>query len=343
MNNDTITIDGSIGEGGGQILRTSLTLAAITGRKLVIENIRANRKKPGLMRQHRTCVLAAAKACNAKVEGSELGSTKLSFTPNSIQAGEFEFSIGTAGSTVLVAQTLMPILLFAAGESTVKLTGGTHNDMSPSLCFFTRSYLPVLKHMGVAVDVHQTSYGFNPAGGGVWQLKVKPLSKLKPVTIKEVELCEQDKQINVLHSKIPIKVCQREIETVCEKLNWPIDCASTVHAESPGAGNSVQVITQGQYHQNMIEVFGQYGLPADRVARRAAKQMNTFLHSQASVTVHLADQLLLPMALAGSGSFTTSKPSQHTLTNIAVIEQFLAIKIEVDQIDDFKWKITIES
>ena len=342
MNKETITIDGSIGEGGGQILRSSLTLAAITGKSLVINNIRANRRKPGLLRQHRTCVLAAARACHAVVEGSELGSTRLSFTPGNIQAGQFDFSIGTAGSTILVAQTLMPILLFAKEQSTVKFTGGTHNDMAPSLCFFRKSFLPVLNQMGVNCEVTQISYGFNPVGGGQWTLTANPVDKLTPLSIDAVDSQISDYQIITLFRKLSKNICESEINSVCKKLDWPDECASIKHAESKGPGNSLQLYVKGQYQQNMIEVFGQNGVAAETVANRAVKQIRTFLHSKTAVESHLADQLLLPLALAGGGSYTTTRPSQHTLTNIDVIKRFLAVDINIEQSSDVAWSVKIE-
>lgn len=342
MNKSPILIDGSIGEGGGQILRTSLSLSAITNRPLVIENIRANRRKPGLLRQHLTCVLAAAKACNAQIEGGELGSSRLSFTPNRITAGEFDFSIGTAGSTILVAQTLMPILWFAQGQSTVKLTGGTHNDMAPSLCFFRRSFLPVLKAMGIVCTVEQTSYGFNPVGGGHWQLTVNPVAKLKRLNIQATETCIDDYEVVTLFSKLPQNICDREIKATCAKLDWPLTVATKQHVESPGPGNSLQIMIKGQYHQNMIEVFGQHGVSAETVAARAVKKVKKLLNSKASVGSHLADQLLLPMALASGGSFTTTKPSEHTLTNIGIIERFLAVKISVEQQNQHLWTVKVK-
>jgi len=341
-----IIIDGSEGEGGGQILRTSLSLGAITGKTVRFENIRAKRRKPGLLRQHYTCVEAAKQACNAQVEGHELGSTTLTFKPGKISGGDFDFSIGSAGSTVLVAQTLLPILLFAPYASTARFKGGTHNDLSPSLCFFEHSYLAVLAQMGLNSKVTVESIGFNPAGGGSWQLDLSPCGKLKPLVLntsakgfaKQVQNC----QVNALISRVPQAVGKREIEVILNKTQWPQECAQVRHVESPGPGNSVQVTIKADGYSHWIEMFGQQGVPAESIAKKAYKMLNKFVFSEAAVEEHLADQLLLPMALAGKGQFTTLKPSQHTLTNIEVIKRFLDVQIDVEQLSDLLWQISIK-
>ena len=182
---DLKIIDGSQGEGGGQILRSSLALAMCTGTPIRIENIRAGRKKPGLMRQHLMCVLASQAVCGAKVEGAELRSTQLTFEPGEIKPGDYEFAIDTAGSTCLVFQTVLPALMMAEGVSTLKLSGGTHNMMAPSFDFIKRSFLPVMQSMGIDVSVTLDAYGFFPSGGGEWLATIKPASEVGTLALSE--------------------------------------------------------------------------------------------------------------------------------------------------------------
>ena len=170
--NDPITIDGSKGEGGGQMFRTSLSLSAAYGKPFEMLNIRANREKPGLKRQHLTCVRAVAQICGAQVEGDEVGSMRLSFKPGKIKDGTYQFDIGTAGSVMLVAQTVIPVLLRAEEPSTVTITGGTHVPFAPIWEFFAETYLPELRRMGARVEAELEQCGFYPAAGGVMKLRV---------------------------------------------------------------------------------------------------------------------------------------------------------------------------
>jgi len=166
MTKREIIIDGSEGEGGGQVLRTSLSLSAITGKPVRIENVRGKRKKPGLFRQHLTAFKAAAEICDATMEGAELGSPEIAFNPGEIKGGDYDFSIGSAGATNLVAQTILPILAHAPTESTIKITGGTHNHWAPTFDFLDQAFLPQFRKMGGRASLELGAYGFYPAGGG---------------------------------------------------------------------------------------------------------------------------------------------------------------------------------
>ncbi|WP_440903047.1 RNA 3'-terminal phosphate cyclase [Catenovulum sp. SX2] len=340
-----IQIDGAQGEGGGQVLRTALTLSAITKQPFELCNIRANRQKPGLLRQHLTSVLAAQQVCNAEVEGAELGSQKIVFTPNTITAGEFEFSIGTAGSTVLVCQTILPILALAETGSVIKFEGGTHNGMSPSLCFLQQSYLPLLRKMGVQSAVTEGKYGFYPAGGGSWKLEITPAKKWQQLHLNEQANLPQQHlesgQIKVLLSSLPNNIAEREITTAKKYLNWPDAQAQIKQVRANGPGNSFQISLLSKNHNSVFEVIGELRVSAEQVAKRCAGRVKKFIQANAAVEEHLADQLLLPMALAGGGCFTTTKPSLHTQTNIKVIQQFVNIDIQVNQIDELLWEITL--
>ena len=182
---DKIEIDGAMGEGGGQVLRTALSLAMVTGRAFQLQNIRAGRAKPGLGRQHLTAVNAAAHISQARVTGNELGSTKLDFAPRAIKAGEFTFNIGTAGSTILVLQTVLPALLQAERSSRVVIKGGTHNPAAPSFDFLSQTFLPLLRRMGANVEARLVRLGFVPAGGGCIEVDIDAPAQLIPIALNE--------------------------------------------------------------------------------------------------------------------------------------------------------------
>lgn len=341
-----LVIDGSQGEGGGQILRTALTLSILTQKNIELINLRSKRKRSGLLRQHLTSVLAAQEICGATTEGVELGSTHIRFSPGRVKPGHFHFVIGTAGSTVLVCQTILPVLALAKERSTVTFEGGTHNGMSPSLSFLEQSYLPILSHMGVKCDIQTISFGFSPAGGGKWQLSIEPTEKLSPVHLsepgsgyaQELHNCS----LHALISALPESIGWREIRTAQSILNWQGASSQVQDVVSSGPGNSFQLSIQSKVHRNVFEVVGELGVSAEKVAKRAARRVNTFLHAQAAVEEHLADQLLLLIALAGSGSFTTTKPSLHTITNIKVIKQITGTRIAIEQRNETLWYVYVE-
>lgn len=341
-----LTIDGSQGEGGGQVLRTALTLSILTQQSIELINIRVGRKKTGLLRQHLTCVLAAQEICEATTEGVELGATRILFSPGQVKSGDYQYAIGTAGSTVLVCQTIFPVLALAKGNSTVTFEGGTHNGMSPSLCFLEHSFLPVLKSMGVNCVVNTTKLGFYPAGGGKWQISIEPTQKLSPIHLSEAgshfAQSSENCSLTALVSLLPEAIGQREIATAKKILRWSDAKSQVQKVVTPGPGNSFQLSIKSKTHCSVFEMVGELGVSAERVAKRAAGRVNKFIHAEAAVEEHLADQLLLPIALAGSGSFTTTKPSLHTTTNIEVIKLILGVEIQIEQLNDVLWKVYLE-
>lgn len=342
-----LTIDGAQGEGGGQVLRTALSLSILTQTPIKLINIRAKRKKSGLLRQHLTSVLAAQQICNATTQGVKLGATSISFVPNQVKAGNYHFAIGTAGSTVLVCQTILPVLALADTPSTITFEGGTHNGMSPSLCFLKAAYLPVIKAMGVNSHITTSALGFYPAGGGKWQLTITPSTHFKPVKLlnagSEFAKNQQNCSFKSLLSDLPQNIGEKEIATGRAVLGWNNALGTIEHYKTNGSGNSFQTGIKGELFSNLFEQVGQLGVSSVKVAKRCTARVKTFLQAQAAVEAHLADQLLVPMALAGEGEFTTTMPSQHTLTNIAVIKQFLNISITVQQHSDLLWHITINN
>ena len=334
-----ITIDGSVGEGGGQILRSALALSMITGRPFAIEKIRAKRAKPGLLRQHLTCVIAAQQISGAKVTGAELRSTGLAFAPGPIQGGNYSFAIGTAGSTMLVFQTILPALLYANAPSRVQLSGGTHNPFAPTFDTLDRAFIPQLRRMGADVALTLNKPGFYPAGGGHWEAVVQP-GALMPILIEAAgQRLAQSIRADV--SVLPYLIAEREVATVAQLLNWPMACgqARTVRAE--GHGNVVMVEIASQHVTEVFTAFGERNLTAEAVAACVVDAVRDYLAADAPVGPYLADQLLLPLALAGGGAFVTSAPTQHTATNIAVIEKFLPVRFEMTRLDAKRWRVSV--
>jgi len=340
-----ITIDGSYGEGGGQILRTALALSLITGKPLRIEKIRAGRKNPGLLRQHLTSVQAAAKVGQAETTGVNLGSTQLTFTPGKITPGDYHFAIGTAGSATLVLQTVLPALMIADAPTTLTLEGGTHNPFAPPFDFLELAFLPLLKRMGVRVDADLINYGFYPAGGGKLEFTIHPVAK--PSELSRLDLPERgeirDRRARVVLCNLPRNIADRELNIVEKKLSWP---KKWHKVETPtnciAPGNFVSLEIECDYVTEVFTGFGERTVAAEAVADQATLAARRYLASEAAVGEYLADQLLLPMALAGGGRFTTLPPSRHTTTNIEIIKKFLDLEITCEQTTNRVWKIEIE-
>lgn len=322
---DVIELDGSIG--GGQVLRTALSLAMITGKALHIHHIRAKRSRPGLMRQHLTAVMAAAQVCGAQVEGAELNSQELRFSPGSIKGGDYRFAIGTAGSCTLVLQTLLPALLHASENSTVTISGGTHNPLAPPFDFLHLAWLPLLQRMGADVELQLLRHGFVPAGGGELRAVVKP-STLRPLHLPERgALLRQEAR--ALIAGIPGSVGERELLRVSKRLDIPTSGRNIVWLDpEQGPGNALLLQYDCEALTEVFCAFGQTGVRAEAVADRAVEPAREWLASSAAVAEHLADQLMLPMALAGGGSFSTVRMTEHMQSNMAVIEHFLPARFE---------------
>jgi RNA 3'-terminal phosphate cyclase (ATP) len=328
-----ITIDGSQGEGGGQVLRTALTLSLITGRPLRVKNIRAKRKKPGLMRQHLTAVHAAAAIGEADVECAGAGSQSLLFQPKAIKGGDYRFAIGTAGSCTLVLQTVLPALMSAGVEARLSLSGGTHNPLAPPADFLQRAYLPLLWRMGVDIDMSLSRYGFYPAGGGEVEFRLEAGNKLQPLNLLERGELRQA-STEALIAALPVRIAERELETVRRTMGWdPSQLQLRGLNNSQGPGNALVATIEHEYITEVFSAFGEKGVSAEKVAGKLCRQIKTYLEGVAPVGPHLADQLLLPLAIAG-GEFITANPTQHTLTNIETINTFLPGCLDMEETVD---------
>lgn len=336
-----LSIDGSFGEGGGQIIRTSCALSLITGKPFRIYNVRARRAKPGLQKQHLTAVLSAAEIGNAKVDGARVGSTEFSFVPGKITRGDYRFSIGTAGSATLVLQTLLLPLMIADGPSTVTLEGGTHNVHAPPFDFLEKTFLPLVGRMGPRVSIELERYGFYPPGGGRLSILIEPASSFERLDlIERGEILKRRARARVVN--LPTSIAERELAVVADELKWNEDellIEESKNALSPG--NILTIEIESEHLTEVITGMGERGVRAEVVAARAIKEAERYLETGAPVGEHLADQLLIPLALVGGGSFTTGPLSLHTTTNIEVIRKFLSIGIKAEQLEDEVWKIEV--
>lgn len=332
-----LTIDGSAGEGGGQVLRSSLALSLVTGRPFVIDHIRARRKKPGLMRQHLTAVNAATEVGRAEVKGASIGSSRLEFRPGKVASGTYTFSVGTAGSATLVLQTVLPALMLATGESNLTLEGGTHNPFAPPLDFLAKAYLPLVRRMGPKVTVNPASVrpGFYPAGGGHFTVHIEPADQLR-----RLELLERGdiraRRVTALVANLPKHIGQRECRVIAQKTGWNEACFTIDLVESSrGPGNVVLIELESEHVTEVFAGFGQLGVRAEAVAMRALDEARDYLAAGVPVGKHLADQLLLPLAIAahlgpGGGTFRTMALSPHATTHIEIIHRFLDLDTKIE-------------
>lgn len=323
-----IELDGATGEGGGQVLRTALTLSMITGQPFRIVNIRANRSKPGLMRQHLVAVQAAAEVCGASVTDAQVGSRSLTFVPHAIKAGNYQFAINSAGSCTLVLQTVVPALLFADGPSTVRISGGTHNPMAPPIEFLQRAYCPPLAAMGARVELALQRAGFYPAGGGVVTASVAPCAALKPI-----DLLERGERrggyAEAIVAGVPGDVGQRELACVGAGMGWgESELRMRGLPADQGPGNALLITLDYEHVTEVVVAFGEKSVRSEAVAKTALHEARRYIASGAAVGEHLADQLMLPLALAGGGSFTTAVVSGHAVTNAEVISRFLPLSFQ---------------
>lgn len=336
-----LTIDGSQGEGGGQILRTSLALSLVTGTPFRITRIRAGRKKPGLRRQHLTAVSAAAEIAHAQVTGAAIGSGELSFAPGEVVAGEYHFAVGTAGSTTLVLQTVLPALISAAGPSKLMLEGGTHNPHAPPFDFLQKTFLPIINRMGPRVAARLERPGFYPAGGGRFTVTIEPTARLAPIDLLERGPVGGHSAKAVV-ARLPRHIAERELAVIQRKMGWDAGCLHVEEVlDAPGPGNVVTIQIESEHVTEVFTGFGQRGVRAEAVADQAVRAAKRYLAADVPVGEFLADQLLLPFALAGGGSFRTLEPSLHVRTHIDVLAHFVGTQVSVERTSEQAWLVTV--
>lgn len=335
-----IELDGSQGEGGGQILRTALALSLITGQPFRIDNIRAKRPKPGLMRQHLACVQAAVAvgggvgqthALNKNGEPVQIGETSLSFTPSKVSAGDYEFAVGSAGSCMLVLQTVLWPLLMASEPSSLVLRGGTHNPMAPSLSYLQLLAQVFARLQGDIYTLELRRHGFYPAGGGQVGVRIFPPvgGITQPNLMQRGELVEM--YAECLHAGLPRGVAERELAVLKAALGWPDEqLRNRALRSNEGPGNALMVVLRYEHVTEVLTSYGDKGVSAEQVAGQVLQQVRRYQSSQAPVGEHLADQLMLPLALAcvqgKAGQYWATELTEHAKTNAQVIEKFLPVR-----------------
>ena len=326
-----VEIDGSRGEGGGQVLRTALALAVIERRKLRIHNVRAGRKKPGLQPQHLACVHAAARLCNGLARGPggaplEVGARELEFVPGDGMPDVLELDIGTAGSTTLLAQTILVPAIASGRALRAVFIGGTHNPLAPPFEFLDRVFAPHLRAMGADVTLTLVRPGFLPNGGGTIAVEIRP-SKLAPIDVVEAGPVVARRAIAIV-AGLPRHIAEREIACAQERLHDPV-CEVREHANAGPHNVFMAEVELASGARELATSHGRKGYPAEDVADDALDELEDFLEAGVPVGPHLADQLLLPLAVAGGGRFRTTPLSLHATTNIETIAHFLDIPIHV--------------
>jgi RNA 3'-terminal phosphate cyclase (ATP) len=337
-----ITIDGAAGEGGGQILRSALTLSMATGQPFRIVRIRANRPKPGMLRQHLTCVRAAMAISGAQVTGADIGSSELTFEPQQVRGGEYSFAINSAGSTTLVLQTVLPALVHAGAITVLRLQGGTHNPQAPPFEFIERAFLPLMRSIGWDVTAKLERPGFYPAGGGKLIALVGGAGPARPLRLTDRGVLVAW-HAEALVANLPSGIAEREVAAFGNALGWQQEMLSAREVKADGPGNVLMATLE---FDNVTEVVSSFGMPAvraERVGAEAAALIQAYIIDEMPVGEHLADQLLVPLALGAGGAFTTAQVSQHFETNRDIIRSFLGNVISVtDQEDGYLVQVTAQ-
>ena len=339
-----LRVDGAQGEGGGQLLRTALALSAVRGVPVEVHSIRARRKKPGLQAQHLTAVAALVQICRAQVEGASLGSQRVLFSPGAVQPGEYRFDVGTAGSTALVLQAILLPLALAPGPSRVTITGGTHVPWSPPVDYLQHVVLPVLAGMGVTARLRVDRWGFYPQGGGRVVVEVEGGADLQAVSLLfrggSTDLCGVSAVAN-----LPRKIAERQRDRVLQRLQGEGRTAEIelIETDAPGAGSFLSLVAETAGIPAGFSALGERGKPAQRVADEAVDALFDFLKAEAACDPHLADQLILPMALApGTSRLTTSRVTRHLLSTVQLAQQLLGCPVQVGGEEGSPGQVTIE-
>ena len=332
-----IEIDGSYGEGGGQILRSSLSLSILTGKACIIKNIRANRPNPGLRAQHLTAVRVAMEVSNADVKGLEIGSKRLEFHPGDIEEGRYHFDIGTAGSVTLVLQTILPISFLISRPIELSLRGGTDVKWSPTWDYFVNVYLPIISKIGVDVEAEILRRGFYPSGGGEVRARINPLKWYSPLNLDEQDYQDVEGVITVskLGEDIPRRIKHSIIDYLIRKgvsARIKVDRDDTSISE----GVSVTLWSCGKDSRVGSAHVGEKGLPSEKLGRLSADDILKEIESRASLDVHMADQVLIYLAYPSAhhqrfSRFLVREITNHARTNAWLVERFLPVRISMER------------
>jgi RNA 3'-terminal phosphate cyclase (ATP) len=328
-----VILDGSSVEGGGQIPRTALALSMVTGQPFRVKNIRASRAKPGLLKQHVAVIESAMRLCSAGVDGVSLGSSEFTFFPGDVLAGDYEFNLSSAIPISLVLQTILPVLALAKGSSVVTVEGGAGNRNAPPVEFFIKTYLPQIVKMGPTASLQAASAGLLPMGTGRYRMTVTPGVVFRPITLVDRGVPIQRRAMTSVTNLTGHQAAQevRDLEKTLGLANLSM---------KNGPGN---VMLEMSY-EGITEVFtgfAKQGVSAEEVTASAASQAKRYMTSKAAICEFLADQLMIPMALAGSGRFTTTKISSHAKANMETIRAFLPVEFWTDQLPDGSWLMEV--
>ena len=345
----SITIDGSLGEGGGQIVRTSLALSCTTGRPLRMIHVRAGRPKPGLGHQHLTSIRAAQQICSARVSGANLGSKEFTFQPGAVQAGSYEFDVGTAGSTTLVLHTVALPLALATGETNVTITGGTHNPLAPCYEYVESVWAPLCEWLNLHVSVSIARAGFYPVGGGRITAQIRGIGS--PASLTPYSFTERGEVLTMdgfsAVARLPRSIAERQARQAAERLGASGTAHDPIALRTFDAGSPGTVLFLHCRSANSTAGFfglGARGKPAERVADEAVDQLLDYLSRDGALDPHAADQLVLPLALAPGGScITTTRVTDHLVTHIEVLRQFLERRIDLSGSLNEPGRITLDA
>ena len=328
-----LRIDGSYGEGGGQVSRYAMALAAITGRPIRLVDIRARRPKPGLMAQHLTALRAVAAISGGTLDGAELGARELRFDPGRIAGGEFRFDVGTAGSVILVLQALLPVALRAEAPCRFHITGGTDVRAAPPLDYLRLVFLPWLARMGAQVGIESVRHGYYPRGGGAIVVTVAPCRRLLPLVAERPGRLRAIR--GVAHvARLPLQIAERMASAAGAALAGlgPTGIVTRALGEDESSGTGGALVLAAETESGVLgaAAVAERGIPAERIGDDVGKALRAEIESGAAVDVHAADQLLPYLALAAGGSrFTTRTVSLHASTVMWLVEQFLPVRFEV--------------
>jgi RNA 3'-phosphate cyclase len=325
-----LEIDGSYGEGGGQLLRTAVALAAVTGRPIAMRNIRAKRDKPGLAPQHLAAVRAVATLCEAQVAGLEPRSQALRFTPHALSGGEHRFDVGTAGSVTLVLQALLPAMIASGRRASVTVTGGTDVRQAPPIDYLGSILLPLLERMGVAAQLEVIHRGYYPRGGGEVRVRLargglQPIALEKAGTLHAIE--------GHAHvANLPDHIATRMRDAALERLGAVPGSAPRIsvgaldHTQAAGRGGAIVLWARTEHAVLGAGRVAELGVRAETLGTAVAEELTRDLAAGATVDVHAADQLLVYLALAGGGSYLARSVTAHAQTAMWLIEQFLPVR-----------------